>query len=737
MYFTIVMIIIGTSCPLYYKMLDIARTNTVTEYHSSLKHQTDNFDKILNDIYNVATILNRDNQLSEIKLFKGNDIPTPFHIKMNNISNIFKNLLLPVDIIDEAFILFSNSNILITTTRSFLDKTDYFKTFMQYDDISCDEILNLAHSDKYQKWFIMTKPITLFNTGTKERLTFLTRLSTQSTHFNTAIMCSVISKQKILNIFNIDKLPLEAFIYITDNDGNIILKHNYPDNLALSLKQSIIEKTINNKVYTAISETSKNVKCNVVLGIPNSYFHDTLIPIKQLIYRYIFTAILFGIIISVFFTIKSYAPIKGLLKWILDLTPYKDYKKNEFECIKEAFDKINLSKANLLCEVKSMEDILKNNLFSRLLRGNIHIKDERDITLRYIPQVEGSYRVAAINTRFNIYKNNDTSYTVSMLNVMIYNHLKESLYDDFVISPIDASLIVVLIPESYKDQKHNLFISTINEINKKMYQLHRVKVIVGISDLSTGIDHIPTAFNKARFCLMLTDPQSDIVVTNFKRSNESDNSHLIDINKMQKIYELILIGESITINSLLDEIVDCLRQNEIYSQQIIMQTFFVVRFIIESAINEHDFDIESFSIPKYNDTTADNLFMKLKETCEDVCSRITSKYHSRNIVLKENIISYINKNYCNPNIYAPLIADKFNISEKYLYKLIKEHTGKSLSSYIESLRMEKVIDMLKDIDIPIVNISSSCGFNSANSFYKAFKRCYSVSPSSYRKNFQV
>ena len=36
-------------------------------------------------------------------------------------------------------------------------------------------------------------------------------------------------------------------------------------------------------------------------------------------------------------------------------------------------------------------------------------------------------------------------------------------------------------------------------------------------------------------------------------------------------------------------------------------------------------------------------------------------------------------------------------------------------------------------DLSLAEICESCGYGSLNSFYKAFKRVYAVSPSSFRK----
>jgi len=84
-------------------------------------------------------------------------------------------------------------------------------------------------------------------------------------------------------------------------------------------------------------------------------------------------------------------------------------------------------------------------------------------------------------------------------------------------------------------------------------------------------------------------------------------------------------------------------------------------------------------------------------------------------------------------LYAKMAASEFGISETTLQKVIRNATGKSFFEYVEDLRLEKAKNLLKTTDENINAISAACGFSSHNSFYKAFKRRYSMSPSAVRE----
>ena len=71
--------------------------------------------------------------------------------------------------------------------------------------------------------------------------------------------------------------------------------------------------------------------------------------------------------------------------------------------------------------------------------------------------------------------------------------------------------------------------------------------------------------------------------------------------------------------------------------------------------------------------------------------------------------------------------------EKYLSGFLKEYTGKSYQETLEDIRRRNAVDCLTQTDQPIGDIAKACGFGSQNSFYKAFRRVFGVSPGMYRE----
>ena len=80
------------------------------------------------------------------------------------------------------------------------------------------------------------------------------------------------------------------------------------------------------------------------------------------------------------------------------------------------------------------------------------------------------------------------------------------------------------------------------------------------------------------------------------------------------------------------------------------------------------------------------------------------------------------------------VADIFFYSEKYLSSLFKKKTEMKFSQYLNNLRVQHAINLLKKGETNISLISSKCGFTDQFYFSKVFKKNTDKTPSEYIKS---
>ena len=118
-----------------------------------------------------------------------------------------------------------------------------------------------------------------------------------------------------------------------------------------------------------------------------------------------------------------------------------------------------------------------------------------------------------------------------------------------------------------------------------------------------------------------------------------------------------------------------------------------------------------------------------------LCRNIVQLKNARQQIDIEKVCEYIRSNYADVNLSLTSVADRFGVSESYLSGTFKAQNGANYFTYVESLRMEKAKDLLRNTGLKISEISEQIGYASTNSFCRAFKRSIGVSDTDYRIGF--
>jgi AraC family transcriptional regulator len=79
------------------------------------------------------------------------------------------------------------------------------------------------------------------------------------------------------------------------------------------------------------------------------------------------------------------------------------------------------------------------------------------------------------------------------------------------------------------------------------------------------------------------------------------------------------------------------------------------------------------------------------------------------------------------------VARAGGLSQWHFQRIFKSLTGETLKTYIRSRRMACALDRLLTTDLRILDIALLAGFETQESFTRAFKKAFDMAPSAYRK----
>jgi two-component system, response regulator YesN len=146
---------------------------------------------------------------------------------------------------------------------------------------------------------------------------------------------------------------------------------------------------------------------------------------------------------------------------------------------------------------------------------------------------------------------------------------------------------------------------------------------------------------------------------------------------------------------------------------------------------------ESIYTKKYKDI--DSLLKsesidRIKSYISDLCFAAYEAIDKANEKEKDldDIIKYINQFY-NSELSLKKLADMFFVNSSYLGKLFKKKIGKSFNDYINEVRIQNAVNLIKDSSLSISEISERVGYNYIDHFYKNFKNYTGLNPGEYRK----
>ncbi|MGI9160952.1 MAG: hybrid sensor histidine kinase/response regulator transcription factor, partial [Saprospiraceae bacterium] len=99
------------------------------------------------------------------------------------------------------------------------------------------------------------------------------------------------------------------------------------------------------------------------------------------------------------------------------------------------------------------------------------------------------------------------------------------------------------------------------------------------------------------------------------------------------------------------------------------------------------------------------------------------------------LLGVVEENIEDEQLSVPFLARKMAVSERQLFRLIKESTGYSPNQLVQEIRLGKALHLLEDrADLSVSDIAQQIGMSNPSYFAIAFKKRFRKSPSDFRKH---
>jgi AraC-like DNA-binding protein/ligand-binding sensor protein len=148
---------------------------------------------------------------------------------------------------------------------------------------------------------------------------------------------------------------------------------------------------------------------------------------------------------------------------------------------------------------------------------------------------------------------------------------------------------------------------------------------------------------------------------------------------------------------------------------------------------EHTFQLTHDFFTKSQDiTNIDNLCFSLTKITNKFIESIFAFSDVKNVNVIHKALQFMHQNYYD-KVSLSSVSQVVDLTPSYFSKLFKKEMGCNFNVYMNMIRIEKSIALLKNGNLTLSNIATAVGFEDQSYFTKVFKRVTGVSPNHFMR----
>jgi len=97
----------------------------------------------------------------------------------------------------------------------------------------------------------------------------------------------------------------------------------------------------------------------------------------------------------------------------------------------------------------------------------------------------------------------------------------------------------------------------------------------------------------------------------------------------------------------------------------------------------------------------------------------------------EEALAFMRENFTH-SVGLAEVAEAVHVSAPHLSRLFRRETGRTLTDYLQALRISRAREQLAETDDGILTVALACGFQTPEHFFRTFKKRMKITPRAYR-----
>lgn len=619
------------------------------------------------------------------------------------------------------------SSSMLTESRLYYQYTKGFR--MEFFDLWKESIIDV--SDMYS----LTSLHKYNKTGASSSYLYRIPLANYSMFRDyPGVVCIEFNKSSLYDIFSDVDLFGDGFLVVTNKNNEESFRISNKNSMNISSQElldivnknspenGVLETTYNNKSIIITKVTSSVNGWNYYLVQPSSMaFHELMT------YQKVFTLIIFLTLgcSFVFIYFLSKQNIKPIIQ------------------INTALETSIIENNTLQQKLEAQKPLIFNSYMARLLNGLIASDEEINQITEFlkIDVAQNKYTILYASVyldQLDFYIEDTSILANSELEKSSYQDvLKQYFYeyfgDNIFIFDVEVNSFALMLPcpiEETITESIDRIRDNFIRLHEHLMKTHSVWIFGGLGNRNSELSFIWKSYQQSIQAASVL--RQGHVFQSFYHLKRDKTTYYYPFEMAQQLTNFITTGNTKQVK----EIFRLIRRENFETRALsfslirwllsdIRNTLLKVRFTI-TATDENKDALDKVDLAFQEQKTID----LMEEISLTLCNLYEQKADGNKLIY--TIQQYINENYKDPSLSLKRISEIFDISESYFSYLFKAEVKQNFSEYLEQLRMEQAMILVKSTNINISDLYLEVGYNNANSFRRAFKKVHGVSPKAIR-----
>ncbi len=623
------------------------------------------------------------------------NIDNSTHHYMAQAKNVLKKYEYSDTLGGTSFILFRNNHILISSSIAVADATSGYDDILQLRGVSFQPLHDeLTQTIRGAAAFMPEADFVILTSPSKKVIPCIFPMPIYSAR-QTSYLVYMLDTTQLLKQMQ-DVAPKELSLKLSDRKGETLY------------------------TYDAMLSDAQKIKIDglffsLEVGLDAQMFSlRTMASFRIYLVVFVFCAIA-GIGMFLLLARRNMLRIKRLSDIVNDIERNTS-EDMPYERAARELQKMDALTTGYERQLTKMNDLLKATLFEKLLRGEMLEADEEQLANVYFPFLHASFYLAIVGLRANATMESVSDISAQMINAVSLEEIDRNIEDALLVRVYRNKVLVVLPDDTSSEQMRSAFLIVVSRIEQQL----PVQMNIVISTLGRR-DSLNAMFLSISEALQYCKESFTQLSTNTVLGKT------VPLKRLQRLENCLSEGDLTSAEKELNDIF-ALCQSE--------NTLWTVRHSIENvcASVAEKLGIPYQTVAMYGDTA--EIQKSFRHYASVICDSALERKKSRGMSLALSVEAYVRENYADSELNSIKIAEKFGISEKYLFTLMREGPNQSIGALIERIRMQKALTLLAESNMSIHDVAVRCGYNSSDTFSKAFKRAQGIPPRAYRANVE-